>query len=67
MENFFSLQSQATMSPKLMPYAMCSNCGTNNTKLWRRNDKGKQRIGTVCELLYLLILVFAIVYDFMGI
>ncbi|XP_047486709.1 nascent polypeptide-associated complex subunit alpha, muscle-specific form-like isoform X1 [Penaeus chinensis] len=33
--------SQATMSPKLMPYAMCSNCGTNNTKLWRRNDKGE--------------------------
>ncbi|XP_071515807.1 uncharacterized protein [Panulirus ornatus] len=33
--------SQATMSPKLMPYARCSNCGTNNTKLWRRNDKGE--------------------------
>ncbi|CAL4191721.1 unnamed protein product, partial [Meganyctiphanes norvegica] len=32
---------QATVSPKLMPYAMCSNCGTNNTKLWRRNDKGE--------------------------
>ncbi|XP_042231894.1 protein bric-a-brac 1-like isoform X2 [Homarus americanus] len=36
-----SSPSQATMSPKLMPYAMCSNCGTNNTKLWRRNDKGE--------------------------
>ncbi|XP_045101354.1 transcriptional regulatory protein GAT1-like isoform X4 [Portunus trituberculatus] len=33
--------SQAIVSPKLMPYAMCSNCGTNNTKLWRRNDKGE--------------------------
>ncbi|XP_066954340.1 uncharacterized protein [Macrobrachium rosenbergii] len=33
--------NQATMSPKLMPYASCANCGTNNTKLWRRNDKGE--------------------------
>ncbi|XP_050723302.1 broad-complex core protein isoforms 1/2/3/4/5-like isoform X2 [Eriocheir sinensis] len=32
---------QSIVSPKLMPYAMCSNCGTNNTKLWRRNDKGE--------------------------
>ncbi|XP_068247119.1 uncharacterized protein [Palaemon carinicauda] len=42
---FFRLGSyavnQATMSPKLMPYASCANCGTNNTKLWRRNDKGE--------------------------
>ncbi|KAK7081900.1 hypothetical protein SK128_026845 [Halocaridina rubra] len=31
--------NQATVSPKHLPYAVCSNCGTNNTKLWRRNDK----------------------------
>ncbi|KAK4315899.1 hypothetical protein Pmani_012897 [Petrolisthes manimaculis] len=46
-------QSQSTMSPKLMPYATCSNCYTNNTKLWRRNEKG-QIVCNACGLYFKL-------------
>lgn len=41
------------MSPKLMPYATCSNCYTNNTKLWRRNEKG-QIVCNACGLYFKL-------------
>lgn len=36
-----------------MPNAVCSNCGTNNTKLWRRNVKG-QIVCNACGLYYKL-------------
>ncbi|RXG72201.1 Protein tramtrack, beta isoform [Armadillidium vulgare] len=45
--------SHAAVSSKLMPYAKCSNCLTNNTKLWRRSMKG-EIVCNACGLYYKL-------------